>query len=300
MPFSWCVVTVEFYKVFWIDLKCPLLRSFKYSFEIQSMSLTKRQGLITCLPKEGKSKHFLKNWRPISLLNVDYKLVSACVSNKIKTVMNSLISETQLEFVSGRYIGECSRLVNDLLCKTEEENIPGILLLLDFEKAFDSLEWNVIEKTLTFLNFGPNIIRWFKTLYNNVSSSIQNNGHLSPFFEVKRRVRQGDPLSPYLFIICLEFLSAAIKYDPEIQGIFVNNSEFLLSQYADDSTLMLKDDQNSLNKALYLIDLFAACSGLRANFEKTEAIWIGVRRGCGVELNTEKILLGIIAESLIC
>ena len=190
--------TVEFYKVFWIDLKCPLLRSFKYSFEIQSMSLTQRQGLITCLPKDGKSKHFLKNWRPISLLNVDYKLVSACVSNKIKTVLNSLISETQLGFVSGRYIGECSRLVNDLLCKTEEENIPGILLLLDFEKAFDSLEWNFIEKTLTFLNFGPNIIRSFKTLYNNVSSSIQNNGHLSPFFEVKRGVRQGDPLSPYL------------------------------------------------------------------------------------------------------
>ena len=128
------VFTVEFYKVFWIDLKCPLLRSFKYSFEIQSMSLTQRQGLITCLHKEGKSKHFLKNWRPISHLNVDYKLISACVSNKIKTVLNSLISETQLGFVSGRYIGECSRLVNDLLCKTEEENIPGILHILTLRK----------------------------------------------------------------------------------------------------------------------------------------------------------------------
>ena len=282
--------TVEFYKFFWSDIKFHLIRSFRYSYDNQSMSVSQRQSIITCLPKEGKQKTLLRNWRPISLLNVDYKLASACIANRIKTHLDKIISETQLGFVKDRYIGECSRLICDLIDKTEEENIPGILLLLDFEKAFDSLEWNFIKETLSFFNFGPCIMQWFTTLYHDITSSIQNNGHLSPFFGIKRGVRQGDPLSPYLFILCLELLSAAIKFDPEIKGITINDTEYLLSHYADDSVVLLKDDEHSLNKTLDIIELFADCSGLRANFDKTEAVWIGAKRGRGEELHTNKTI----------
>ena len=201
-----------------------------------------------------------------------------------------MISETQQGFVKNRFIGECTRLVFDLIEKTEKEQTPGLLLLLDFEKAFDSLEWNFTHETLLFYNFGQTMIQWVKTLYADISSSIQNNGHLSDFFAIKRGVRQGDPLSPYLFIICLELLGAALKIDPEVNGIKINNSEYLLMSYADDATLMLQDDRISLNKSLYLINSFSECSGLTANFEKTEAIWIGAKRGCGEEIQTDKTL----------
>ena len=284
-------LTAEFFKFFWSDVKHFLLRSFNESYDIQSLSITQKQGVITCIPKEGKPKEYLKNWRPITLLNVDQKIASAAIANRIKKVIEKIISETQTGFIKGRYMGEVNRLILDMLEETEKENIPGIMLLIDFEKAFDSLEWIFIERALIFFGFGTSIIRWFKTLYCDISSCIINNGHLSDFFSIKRGVRQGDPLSPYLFIIAVELLSAALKNNPDIRGLQINNSSYLISQYADDSTLLLSDDEKSLNTALEQIANFAKCSGLKANFEKTQVIWIGAKRGCRDQIPTRKPLL---------
>jgi len=128
--------------------------------------VTQRQGVITCLPKEGKSKFYIKNWRPISLLNVDYKICSSSIAQRLKKVLHTIISETQVGFMKGRYIGECTRLVCDLIDRCEDEEIPGLLIhvLLDFEKAFDSLEWSFISKSLEFFGFGESIIYWFHAL----------------------------------------------------------------------------------------------------------------------------------------
>ena len=93
-----------------------------------------------------------------------------------------MVQETQTGFIKGRFIGENTRLIYDIIDRTAEENISGLLMLLDFEKAFDSIEWQFIEKTMAFFNFGQSIIKWFKILYNDISSCVQNNGHLSPFF----------------------------------------------------------------------------------------------------------------------
>jgi hypothetical protein len=191
-------------------------------------------------------------------------------------------------FMKGRFIGECTRLICDIIEKCDESNISGVLILLDFEKAFDSVEWKFIRKSLEFLGFGPSIIHWFETFYHNSESCVLNNGHLSKRFRIERGDRQGDPLSPYLFILSVELLSAAIKFHPNINGIQIDNSEFLISQYADESTLILEDDTLSLNHALEVVELFSTCSGLRANFDKTQAVWIGARRGCGEELQTNK------------
>ena len=267
--------TTEFYKFFWIDLNEYLINSFNYSLENGFFSISQRQGLITCIPKEGKSKHYMKNWRPITLLNVDFKIASAALANRIKPFLKHIVSETQQGFIKGRYIGECTRLIFDLIEKAEDEDIPGLLVLLDFEKAFDTLEWSFINKALNFLGFGPVFCQWVKSLYLNTQSCIINNGHCSNFFNVYRGVRQGDPLSPYLFILSLELMSAAIKYDPHINGMKINNSEYLLSQYADDSSLILDGEEESLARSLYILEKFAECAGLRANLEKTEAIWIG-------------------------
>ena len=97
-----------------------------------------------CIPKENKCRNALKNWRPITFLNTIYKIASGSIASRIKTVLDKLISTDQTGFIKGRYIGENTRLVYDLLQFTEENNIPGLLLLIDFEKAFDSLSWSFI------------------------------------------------------------------------------------------------------------------------------------------------------------
>ncbi len=199
--------TTEFYKFFWNDLNTFLMNSYTHSFEIGTMSISQTQGLITCLPKDGKSKFYLKNWRPITLLNVDTKIASAAIANRIKPFLLDIISETQQGFIRGRYIGECTRLIYDIIEKTEKDDIPGLLLLLDFEKAFDTLEWSFIDKALNFLGFGPDLLKWVKTFYANAQSCVINNGHCSKMLSIKRGVRQGDPLSPYLFILALELLT---------------------------------------------------------------------------------------------
>ena len=110
------------------------------------MSVTQRHGTITCIPKEGKDKQYIKNWRPITLLNTSYKIASACIADRLKLVLPSIINECQKGFLPGRYIGENIRLLYDVLVHTENSKIPGLLLLVDFEKAFDSIAWSFIKK----------------------------------------------------------------------------------------------------------------------------------------------------------
>lgn len=176
--------TSEFYKFFWNDLSEYLIKSFNHSLEKGYLSVSQRQGLITCIPKEGKSKFLLKNWRPITLLNVDIKIASAALANRIKPFLKHIVSETQQGFIKGRYIGECTRLIYDLIEKVEEEDIPGLLLMLDFEKAFDTLEWSFINRALNFLGFGPSFCNWVNTIYSQTESCIINNGHCSNFFNI--------------------------------------------------------------------------------------------------------------------
>ena len=100
-----------------------------------NLSVTQKQGIITCLPKPNKNRHFLKNWRPISLLNVIYKLASAVIANRIKVVLNSLIHEDQKGFISGRFIGENVKLIYYIFFETKSQNLPGLILSVDFEKS---------------------------------------------------------------------------------------------------------------------------------------------------------------------
>ena len=116
----------EFYKFFWNDIQEYVIKSLNFAYENSLLSVSQKQGLITCLPKEGKPKHLLKNWRPISLLKVDYKIGSPYIAQRLKTVLKKLISNRQTGFQKGGYIGECTRLILDIIMRTEEEHIPGL------------------------------------------------------------------------------------------------------------------------------------------------------------------------------
>ena len=170
------------------------------------MSISLRQCLIACISKGNKPRIFLKNWRPISLLSCVYKILSSSAANRLKGVLDKLISRTQTGFISGRYIRENIRLIYDLLHYTEKENIPGLIMLVDFEKAFDSVSWSFLYQVLEFLNFGTNFKKWIKLYNANIVASVSQCGFLSNPFPIERRYRQGDPIPPSFYLVCLNFI----------------------------------------------------------------------------------------------
>ena len=268
--------TNEFFKVFWKDIGQFLVRSINEGFRKGRLSVTQRQGVIICIPKEGKEKRFLKNWRPITLLNTSYKIASACIASRIKKVLPTIIHGDQTGFLAGRYIGENVRLIYDTLYHTEKHSIPGQILLVDFLKAFDSVSWSFIEKCLDFFNFGAMLKSWFKTFYSDLLSCVNINGGYTKWFEIQRGCRQGDPCSPYIFLICAEILSLLIRSNKDIKGIKINEDlMLLLSQFADDTSLFLDGSKKSFEATIGTLLFFASFSGLDMNLDKTQIVWIG-------------------------
>ena len=129
----------------------------------------------------------LSNWQPITLLNVDYKILARAIAKRIESKLPKLVHSDQTGFVKGRYIGQNVRLLNDLMEFTESNKLPGILLFIDFEKAFDTFKWSFIHHALTFFNFGPNIRKWISVLYNDVESGVLNGGYMTELFSSVKR-----------------------------------------------------------------------------------------------------------------
>ena len=150
-----------------------------------------------------------------------------------------------------------------------------MLVAIDFQKAFDSINHGFMFKALSIFNFGPSLTRWIQTFYKNVSSTVMNNGYTTAPFKVLRGVRQGDPLSPCLFIICLEILAINTRLNKEIQGILVDNEEIKLEIFAGDLTAFIRNHA-SLHALLNTVDSFTLCSVL--SYEKTEVMFLGNTR----------------------
>ena len=130
----------KFYKVFWKDISAILFRALNYAYETGQLSVTQRRGIIKLIPKKDAEPFFIKNWRPLTLLNCDYKIAAKSIANRLKPSLPNLINNDQTGFIKGRFIGENIRLIDSDICYAKEKNIPGLLLFLDFEKAFDTIE----------------------------------------------------------------------------------------------------------------------------------------------------------------
>ena len=239
---------IEFYKTCWNLINESFMECVQESFKYGEMSSSQRKAVITLIEKQGKDRPLIENWRPISLINVDAKIISKVIAVRVKNVLPDIIHHNQTGYVKDRYIGETVRSIFDIMEFTDTENIPGILIFIDFKKAFDTVEWHYLFDCLKAFNFGPDLINWVKTFYGNIESCVINNGLTSDYFTLAKGVRQGDPLSPYLFLLVIETLAISIRKNPEIEGIKMGNNETKVLQYADDTTAVLSnlDSANAL------------------------------------------------------
>ena len=258
-------IPIEFYKTFWSVISDSFMNCINECFEKGEMSSSQKQAIITLIEKKGKDRSLLENWRPISLVNVDTKIMTKAIASRIKSVLPDIIHPNQTGYVKDRFIGETIRSIYDVMEFTVKENIPGLMLFIDFQKAFDSVEWEFLFKCLEAFNFGTDFLHWVIVFYKNIQSCILNNGMTSNFFTLERGVRQGDPLSPYLFVIAVETLAIAIRQNSDIKGIYIGDEhETKLLQYADDTTAILADT-NSAKVLFELLDRFRNISGLKIN-----------------------------------
>jgi len=192
------------------------------------------------------------------------------LAKRIEKHLPKLIYSDQTGFVNGRYIGQNIRLLSDIMEFSDSKKLQGILLFLEFEKAFDTLEWCFISKALKVFNFGNKFRKWFSVLYNSVQSSVVNGGFMTNYFEITRGVRQGCPLSPSLFILAVELLALKIRQNRKCEGIFLlNNQEVKISHFADYTTI-ITNNTDSLKSHLQTIEWFGTVSGLKVNKKKDE------------------------------
>ena len=233
-------LTVEFYKKFWDVINGLFIKSINRSYKEGKLTCSQRQAVIILLDK-GKDRTLLKNWRPISLLNIDYKIASKAIAERLKKVLPEVIHLDQVGYIKGRNIIDNIRAVKDIMYYTKQENRSGILMSIDFEKAFDSCSWRFLENSMKKFNLGVSFIKWVKTFYCEATSCVSNNGFTSKYFKLQRGVRQGDPLSPYLFLLVVEVLANAIRQDKHIKGISFAGKEIKQLQYADDTNGVVSD-----------------------------------------------------------
>ena len=268
---------IEWYKVFWNNIGGLLVSVFNESYEKESLCDSQQISVFSLIFKKGE-KTDISNYRPISLTNVDYRILSSILEDRLQKVINELIDTDQTAYVKKRYIGNNIRLALDMIDHCKKVNLKGIMFLADFKKAFDSLEWNFIFKALNLFNFGQSFKNWIKMLYSSPKACIKNNGFLSDTFTLERGIRQGCQISALIFIICVEILAIKIRHSNCIQGFKFQKSGkcIKISQYADDCMLFLRNN-NELCSAINILDNFGDVAGLRLNLKKCEGLQLGVK-----------------------
>jgi hypothetical protein len=268
--------TNEFYLEYWQLVKGLLTRAINTGLKRGILPLSQRRGVISLIPKPQKDLEELKNWRPITLLNQDYKLLTKAIANRIQTTLGKVISDDQSGFVKGRYIGCNIQRTQNLIEVCEDIQEKAILLNIDFAKAFDTINWNFIYNAMEKMGYPEKLIKWVKALYEGIETCIINNGYSSEFFRPEKGVRQGCPLSPYLFIIATEIMNRWIMKEMGEYGVKDNeNNNYLISQFADDTSFAIKCNKESINKLFFLLKEFGNISGLKINIEKTEILMMG-------------------------
>jgi hypothetical protein len=236
-------------------------------------------GTIVLLPKKENAIQ-IQQFRPICLLNVSFKIFTKVATNRVSDVAHKVVKPTQTAFMPGRHILEGVVILHETIHELHSKKMDGILLKIDFEKAYDKVNWDFLQQALRMKGFDPKWCHWIQDFVTRGSVGVRVNDDIGHFFQTKKGLRQGDPLSPILFNIVADMLAIIInraKDDGQVDGLIPHLVEggVSLLQYADDTIIFMQHDlEKALNMKLILC-MFEQLSGLKINFHKSEIFCFG-------------------------
>ncbi len=264
-------IPYEFYKEFWDEISEQVTQMIN---EVLTTECTSSQymGIIILLYKNG-TREDVENWRPITLLNCDYKIIEKIFANRLTMILKKLIKEDQKAYIKGRYIGDNARLMEDIIFHCEKNEIDGGIIFIDQSKAYDRVEWKWVKKCLEKFNFGERFIKWIMMLYQSAKSTILTNGHMTEKISLTRGLRQGSPLSALLYILQAEPFAETIRKSNKITGIKIDGEEIRITAYADDTQIYISDKKSKTEMDI-ILETYSRASGAKINTTKTEGLLI--------------------------
>ena len=265
-------LTKEFYLFFWNELEIPFKKMLDDVKRSKEMTNSQKRGIIRIIYKKN-GVTFIKNYRPISLLNVDLKILTRTLAKRLSLILEEIIHKSQ-KAVPGRHITTNINIMQDIIDAINNENSEAAFIFLDQEKAIDRISHNFIFKTLRKFGIGEDFIEWVKIIYTDTKGSVKINVFLTDEFDIKRGVRQGCPLSALLYVLCAEVLGTAIRKNTNIKGYKYQDMEYKRGQYADDMNVLVTTDE-SIYHLFETIKIYEQATNAKINEEKSEGLMIG-------------------------
>lgn len=223
----------------------------------------------------------MKQFRPISLLNCSFKMFSKLLTNRLGKIAQRLVATNQSALIKGRYILESVVVAHEIVHSLHKNKEKRVILKLDYEKAFDRVNWDFLFEVLEYRGFDRKWINWIRLLVTGCSLGVMVNGEDSHFFKPGKGLRQGDPLSPLLFNLIGDAFSRMLDRAGRknlVQGVLGEFREggIMSLQYADDTILFSNANESFLLNLKHIIMWFEQVSGMRVNFHKSEVLTLNM------------------------
>ncbi|GJX40419.1 RNA-directed DNA polymerase, eukaryota, reverse transcriptase zinc-binding domain protein, partial [Tanacetum coccineum] len=272
--------TFGFFKRFWEVIKedvFAFVRSFQNRRVIPHGC---NPSFIALIPKVNDPR-FTYDFQPISLIGCQYKIIRKLLANRLATVIDSIVSPEQSAFIKGRQILDGPMMLSEIIAHFKATRRKLMVFKVDFEKAYDSLSWDFLFEVMNKMGFTLNWIAWVKATLTSSRASVLLNGAPTEEFDVQRGLRQGDPLSPFLFVLAMEGFHVGISeaYRAGVfQGVSIGSSDIRISHllYADDAILLCDWGVQNARQIIRMLRVFQLASGLKINLNKSKLIGIGV------------------------
>ncbi|GKA40994.1 RNA-directed DNA polymerase, eukaryota, partial [Tanacetum coccineum] len=266
--------TFGFFRHFWYLIHNDVYDAVRYFFSYTEIPKGCNSSFVALIPKTLNA-NFVKDFRPISLIGSIYKIIAKILANHLVGVLDDIVNEVQSAFIADRQILDGPFILNEVIqwCKTKKKQV--LIFKVDFEKAYDSVRWDFLDEVLRKFGFGDKWCKWIQCCLNSSRGSILVNGSPTEEFQFGKGLKQGDPLSPFLFILIMESLHLSFQRIVDagmFKGIKLGGGLVNLSHmfYADDAVFVGQWCENNITTLVHVLDCFHKASGLRINMSKSK------------------------------